>query len=102
TRGARGGIRTHTPFRASAFKAPSSTGSDTRAGPPSMVPVQHPAGYRLPGKQRTAAGADISQMRTERDAEDGFTLVELLVVVLILGVLMVLAIPTMVGARERA
>jgi type IV pilus assembly protein PilA len=41
-------------------------------------------------------------MRTERDAEDGFTLVELMVVVLILGVLMVIGIPTMVGARERA
>ncbi len=39
---------------------------------------------------------------TERHAEDGFTLVELMVVVLILGVLLVIGIPTFLGARNRA
>ena len=39
---------------------------------------------------------------TERHAEDGYTLVELMVVVLILGVLLLIGIPTMLGARERA
>ena len=39
---------------------------------------------------------------TERHAEDGFTLIELMVVVLILGVLLIIAIPTFLGARHRA
>ena len=37
TFGARGGIRTHTPRGASAFKAPSSASSDTRAGMPTAT-----------------------------------------------------------------
>ena len=37
-------------------------------------------------------------MRDER----GFTLIELMVVILIIGILMVLALPTFLGARERA
>ena len=37
-------------------------------------------------------------MRDER----GFTLVELMIVILIIGILMLLALPTFLGARERA
>ena len=37
-------------------------------------------------------------MRDER----GFTLIELMVVILIIGILMLLALPTFLGARERA
>ena len=39
--------------------------------------------------------------RIERD-EDGFTLIELMVVVLIIAILLAIAIPTFLGARERA
>src|SRR3954451_12273904 len=37
-----------------------------------------------------------------RDDEDGFTLIELMVVVLIIAILIAIAIPTFLGARARA
>jgi len=44
----------------------------------------------------------IQSLRRMRDREDGFTLIELMVVVLIIAILVAIAIPTFLGARERA
>lgn len=41
-------------------------------------------------------------MRRERSAEDGFTMIEIMVVVLVIGLLIAIALPTFLGARERA
>jgi type IV pilus assembly protein PilA len=41
-------------------------------------------------------------MRRRLRAEDGFTLVEMMIVVLIIGLLIAIALPTFLGARARA
>ena len=44
----------------------------------------------------------VLRKRIESDDEEGFTLIELMVVVLIIAILIAIAIPTFIGARERA
>jgi type IV pilus assembly protein PilA len=41
-------------------------------------------------------------LRRRRDEDEGFTLIELMVVVLIIAILIAIAIPTFLGARQRA
>lgn len=45
---------------------------------------------------------DMEPERRRRDAERGFTLIELMVVIMIIGLLMLMALPTYLGARHRA
>jgi type IV pilus assembly protein PilA len=44
----------------------------------------------------------LQKLQNMRNREEGFTLIELMVVVLIIAILIAIAIPTFLGARERA
>ncbi len=44
----------------------------------------------------------LEQLRMRREDDKGFTLIELMVVVLIISILVAIAVPTFMGARTRA
>jgi type IV pilus assembly protein PilA len=55
-----------------------------------------------PKKTEKRSPIVLNNLRARRDREEGFTLIELMVVVLIIAILIAIAIPTFLGARERA
>src|SRR6476469_509804 len=53
-------------------------------------------------KKRDEVTHVLNNLKARRDSEEGFTLIELMVVVLIIAILIAIAIPTFLGARNRA
>src|SRR5215213_6758529 len=67
-----------------------------RAGTSGATGSHHP----LPRRKPLVLTA--IRKRLSHDEEQGFTLIELMVVVLIIAILIAIAIPTFLGARDRA
>ncbi|MGZ8734191.1 MAG: prepilin-type N-terminal cleavage/methylation domain-containing protein, partial [Acidimicrobiia bacterium] len=57
---------------------------------------------RHPNPWRDAMQTMLKSIRDRRENEEGFTLIELMVVVLIIAILIAIAIPTFLGARTKA
>src|SRR3954466_2244329 len=63
---------------------------------------EHGLTYPLPSQGDPSKMLQRLIARRRHGSEEGFTLIELMVVVLIIAILLAIAIPTFLGARERA
>ena len=71
-----------------------------RCSPDSRRPTESDTDFRVPSG--SPERPITRTMRRQRSAEDGFTMIEIMVVVLVIGLLISIALPTFLGARERA
>src|SRR5581483_921245 len=73
-------------------------GSGPKAADHGLATSQYQTGFTLKGEPTRM----LEKLRARRQSEEGFTLIELMVVVLIIAILLAIAIPTFLGARSKA